>query len=237
MTFVPEFYKSAILDPLGGPSNPSMYQVIIIPPVGLTSALGGLGVIPGGLGAAAVSLCAERAELPGRQFATTDHTMYGTKVKMPYATLYDDLSLSFLCTNIMAQRMFFDAWQGYIHNPYNNYMRYYKDYTARIIVAKLDNSASFTGLLSLATTYIFDQCYPVTIQSQELSYENGNDYLKLTVQFAYKKWSTPLDAALDAIGAFPKGPEGATPVSIPGASFTGIDINETVGNLVSSIVT
>jgi hypothetical protein len=48
-----------------------------------------------------------------------------------------------------------------------------------------------------ASTYVLDEAYPISVQSQELNW-SGQDYLKLTVEFTYKSWrSEPLTAIFD----------------------------------------
>jgi hypothetical protein len=169
-----------------------------------------------------VSLMAESVSIPGRQLMTSEYRIAGTVRKMPYGVLYDDLTVTFICTNSMAERTFFDVWQQLIVSPAVQYMEFYDNYVGTIVIQKVSNivassfvydqkgnpiplkndkgeviSDQFQQITSDKThdntaTYVLQEAYPVSIQAQELSYSDG-DYLKLTVQFAYSKWKATLD--------------------------------------------
>jgi len=133
-------------------------------------------------------LCAD-AELPGRHINTTAQMIYGVQRKMPYGVLYDDLTLSFICSNWMVERKYFDAWQSFITNPTNNYFNYYDKYKSDILIVHLDDVG--TGHYGV----LVEEAYPLTIQSQPLSYADNNNNLRLTVTFAYRRWRNASDIA------------------------------------------
>lgn len=161
-----------------------------------------------------LSMLAEAVSIPGKQLMTTEHRIFGTVRKMPYGVLYDDLTVTFICTNSMFERSFFDIWQSLIISPSSQYMEFYENYIGTVVIQKVSNRAAAavttekdakTGndvmvVTPVSTdyeklsTYVLLEAYPVNIQSQELSY--GDDqYLKLTVQFAYSKWKSAIDIA------------------------------------------
>lgn len=127
-------------------------------------------------------LC-ESAELPGRRFDTTPELTYGVARKMPFGTAYDDMSLTFICTNRMEERYWFDRWMSFVCNPTSNYMHYYDNYKATITVELF----SSTGGRPKYTVYV-EEAYPISVLPQQLSYGDENNYLKLTVDFAYRRW-------------------------------------------------
>src|SRR5690348_7915745 len=112
MVFSPDRLSSR-LNVTAGVAKPCHYLVLIAPPV----SLGSLGFIA----TEHLSILAEDAEIPGRQFLTSDFIMYGTNVKMPYGVAYDDFNVTFIATGAMIERHFFDAWQTIISDPLNNY--------------------------------------------------------------------------------------------------------------------
>lgn len=188
MVFSPNLIKSSF-DLLGEPARPCHYVCLITPPAGMLggAALGALGSALSIAGAAHVSLMAESCSIPGKQIATTPFTMYGTTMKMPYGTLYDDFNVSFICTKSMVERTFFDVWANFIHNPHNNYMHFLDDYVGTIVVVKLNDSVDANSVPNALSVWMLQECFPITIQAQELSY-GSEDYLRLTIQFAYRKW-------------------------------------------------
>lgn len=155
-----------------------------------------------------ISLLAESASIPGRQLLTTEHRLFGTVRKMPYGVLYEDFTVTFICTNSMVERLFFDLWHQMIMNSGSQYMEFYDNYVGSIIIQKLSNflpskvkvsdepgkekevgieQGSATKIGQALSTWKLIEAYPVSVQAQELNY-GDNDYLRLTVQFSYAKW-------------------------------------------------
>jgi hypothetical protein len=217
----PDAFKN-VLDILGGPAEQSQYVLVVTPPLSMLAGGGlatRLGVVGGALGsaltvgaAANLAFMAESVSLPGRQFRTTNHYIYGSSRRMPVGVEYQTMMVNFICTNSMIERHFFDIWHQFIMSPRSQYMEYYNDYVGTLVVKKLMNSglvASTTAggpvysnnplveIGNTASTYVLDEAYPISVQSQELNW-SGQDYLKLTVEFTYKSWrSEPLTAIFD----------------------------------------
>lgn len=177
-----------------------------------------------------ISLLAESCSIPGRQLLTTEHRIFGTVRKMPYGVLYEDFTVTFICTNSMIERLFFDTWQQIIMGAGSQYMEFYDNYVGSIVIQKI---STHTGKVDLGETtkatktlsvWKLLEAYPVSIQAQELSYADG-DYLKLTVQFSYAKWQTLADRILSNQPNLPWiGEE-----SMSGTGPTGVD-SAPVGN-------
>jgi len=221
----PEIFKQ-VLGALGGPAQPCQYALVITPPPAmlaggeLATRLGAIGGIIGGaltIGAVAnLAFMAESISIPGRQFRTTNHTIYGSYRRMPVGVEYSSFMATFICTNAMVERHFFDIWHQFIMSPKSQYMEYYNDYVGSIIVKKLMNSGTAANTLagsfpvspnnalveasnyaSILGGYHLDEAYPVSVQSQDLNWDNDG-YLKLTVEFSYKSWrSEPFDSIFD----------------------------------------
>lgn len=213
MSFSPNILK-AFQSAIGEVSRPCHYVVFIAPPAKLlyTSALGGPLVVAAmaALTAGTIGLMAESASIPGKQLATTPFTMYGTTMKMPYGTLYEDFDVTFMCSKSMVERTFFDLWASFIHNPHNNNMNYLDTYTSSIVVVKV-NDVSFLEdelpitALNAVSVWQLENCYPVTIAPQQLSYAS-DDYLRLDVQFAYRKWISAVDSIANLMLPGPPSP-------------------------------
>lgn len=200
MVFSPDYLKG-IQNGLGDMARPCHYVVFITPPAGMLA--GGLlgGVVGGFLsiaGSAEVSIMAEAASIPGKQIATTPFTMYGTTMKMPYGTLFEDFNVTFMCSKSMVERTFFDVWTSFIHNPHNNYMNYLDNYSSTIVVVKLIDSLDAAAALNVLSVWKLEECFPVTVSPQELSYAS-DDYMRLNVSFAYRKWTSGVDSFVSGI--------------------------------------
>lgn len=146
------------------------------------------------------------AQLPGRSFRTTEQMIYSVSRKFPYAAQYDDLSLTFLCSNSMDEKKTFDTWQRQIINPVNGILNYYDSYIGKIIITTLDEEGKPTY------TVYCEEAYPVTVQTIDLSYEENDSFMRFTVQFAFRKWTSFEDQAIAAnagigLGGLPSVPE------------------------------
>lgn len=203
MVFSPNTIKSSF-NIFGQPASPARYLCVVGLPPALLTGGGALDVVGAALGlggAAQVSLMAEACSIPGRGIATTPFTMYGTTQKMPYGSAYADLNITFICTGSMVERVFFDVWHQFIHNTRNNYMNYYDTYVSTVIIKKVEDSLlpGAQAALSPLTYWRFDEAFPVEVQAQELGYAQGDTYLRLNVQFAYRKWSSGVDDVVSAL--------------------------------------
>jgi len=186
----------SVLNQSAGPAQPCHYVCNIIPPAAMFTK-GALGLIGGalaGYAARQISILAESASLPGRQLMTTPHKLFGTKREMPVGVVYAPLNINFICTNSMIERTFFDVWHQFIISPTSQYMEYYQDYVGQIIIQKIGNDEAAQSLVGqVLATYFLEEVYPKSISEQELSYSGGDEYLKLSVEFEYARWSCTLD--------------------------------------------
>lgn len=195
----------SVLNTNQGPSQSCNYVVTVVPPKGFFSGAAFAIDAPASLAAPVfsslsfvgirqLSLLAESASLPGRTISTTPHQIFGTKREMPYGVTFDTMSITFICTNLMTERAFFDIWHQYIISPKSQYMNYYDNYVGALIIQKTDNSDSVGSTIGRAvSTYFLEEAYPKTIQAQELSYGATDEYMKLTVEFSYARFRSSLD--------------------------------------------
>ena len=145
-----------------------------------------------------LALQCESAELPGRSLLTQDVKIYGPTFKVPYQTQYNDISLSFLCTNDFFERKLFDRWiEAIMPNDTNN-MRFPKGestrYMTNIKVVQYDEFIKQIFAVELI------DAYPITISSQPLSWTDDG-FHRVTVQFAYQKTRVVYDGQYDLAAA------------------------------------
>ena len=219
MGFSPNNIKT-IFNRLGEPQKACYYNCIITPPIAMLGLLGGgLGnILTGALlatGSTVVTMLASDVMLPASTLTTTPFTMNGIGHKVPYGRMYQDLSVSFICTRSMAERYFFDYWHGFIHSPHDsNYMNYYDDYVGTILFKPRSDDLSIDDLLNpvsaiqtmasdiasgqlgrsgnTAAGVLFHEVWPTTIGAQTYSYGDSG-FVKLSVDFAYLKSTNTMD--------------------------------------------
>ena len=123
----------------------------------------------------------ENTHLPGRTFATTEQKIYGPVTKHPYLTTYNDIDMTFIVTDRMDEKLFFDAWLEYVNPSYNYNFAYKSDYSTVLTVTQYDVSNKTTYSVNLL------DAYPVSMNQLDLNW-SSDGYHKLNITFAYGSW-------------------------------------------------
>lgn len=128
-----------------------------------------------------LSMRCENAELPGRSISTTSMKIYGVEEKFPYQTTYNDISLTFIVSDDMAEKKFFDAWLNWINPTINFNLKYKADYAVSLTVNQYD----VRNQLSYSVTML--DAFPIAVNQLDLDWSSDGHH-KLTVTFAYTSW-------------------------------------------------
>jgi len=125
----------------------------------------------------------ETAQIPGRTLETATKKMGSAPIeKFPYHSNYSEITLDFIISDDMSEKIFFDAWMELI-NPTTDYNFQYKNnYAVDISINQYDVS----GRLSYAAGII--EAFPIDVNQLDVSWSNPNSMHKLSVVFAYKQW-------------------------------------------------
>ncbi len=155
-------------------ARPSKFDVFIPIPISLTRAVGADSRI--------LSMRCENAALPGRSMQTTLKKIGSApEEKFPYQTMYGEVNFTFIISDDMSEKIFFDSWMDTI-NPTTDYNFQYKtNYAVDININQYDvtNQVSYT-----ATLY---EAFPIGINDMELDWQS-EELHKMTVTFCYKRW-------------------------------------------------
>ena len=129
-----------------------------------------------------LTLRCESTNLPGRTFETADKKIGSAPVeKFPYHTNYQEVPMTFILSDDMNEKIFFDAWMELI-NPTTDYNFQYKaNYAVDISINQYDvsNNLTYAGVLQ--------EAFPIDINQLDMDWSTDS-YHKLTVVFAYKRW-------------------------------------------------
>jgi hypothetical protein len=132
--------------------------------------------------ARSLNMRCEITNLPGRTFETTEKKIGSAPVeKFPYHTNYQEVPMTFILSDDMNEKIFFDAWMELI-NPTTDYNFQYKsNYAVDISINQYDvtNNVSYSGLL--------EEAFPIDVNQLDMDWSTDS-YHKLTVVFAYKRW-------------------------------------------------
>jgi len=145
-----------------------------------------------------LSLQCDSAELPGKSMITADVKIYGPTFRIPYQSQYQEMTLTFICTNDFYERKLFDRWLECIMPTDTNNLRYAKDdetrYLTNITVIQYDEFIKQIYAVELI------DAYPTSVSAQALSWSDEN-YHRLTVQFSYSKYRVIYKSKTDVVGA------------------------------------
>jgi hypothetical protein len=194
-------------------ARPNKFDVFIPIPVGLAPYL---------TVSRALNYRCESTDLPGRAIATTTQKIYGPEEKFPYQTTYNDINLTFICTDKMEEKNFFDAWFEYINPSVTFNFKYKEKYAVNLRINQYDVRNRVSYSVDLV------EAFPIGINEMPLDW-SSDGYHKLTVTFAYTKWRNnsvqalamqlletgqikPIDSVIRGAA------EGATGISIPSTS-------------------
>ena len=136
-----------------------------------------------------ISLC-NSAQIPGETMATTEKALdFKSRAKQ---RLYDDITLTFYCTEDMEVFHYFNNWLSEIISEETNRVGFQKDYIATINVHKLGKDISAASNPSeeqinnriISTTTILE-AFPKRVEPISLDYAATGIVNTLSVNFAY----------------------------------------------------
>lgn len=176
--FSPDTLRS-LINNRGGLATTEKFEVIF-------------GDIPSGLDIAVnrdLQFLCENVALPTKSISATEKFIHGVSYQMPYRQAFQELSMTFLLTDDMAQKKFFDAWQKKIVDPDTGNLGFYDDYNCRLLIRKHSkNSSGFGGSVPYEIT--LQGAWPSIVAEVQLSHGGGNEVARLPVTMQYKQWLT-----------------------------------------------
>jgi len=161
-----------------GVAKSSNYEVLFTLPAGTTFTTG----------QEDLRLRAESVSIPSRSIASMAYRTYGQAREVGYSAIYSPISVSFLLSEDLRERLIFTAWQDLIVGPHRDSqfafdsdfeIGYYDNYTTDITINFFDDKGDKTYTLSMI------EAYPKTVNELGLSY-GTKDALRLAVQFQYR---------------------------------------------------
>lgn len=172
-------------------ARPSRFDVQIPIPLGMIPYIGY---------SRRLNLRCDNAELPGRSIATTSRKIYNIEEKFPYQTNFNDITLTFIVSDDMKEKLFFDAWLDWINPSLNFNMKYKGDYAVPLTINQYNVNNELTYSVDLY------EAFPVATNAMDLDWSSDGHH-KLSVTFAYTRWknnsleSLAMDAVENAIAA------------------------------------
>jgi hypothetical protein len=197
----------ATISKKGGLSQANRFNVMFTPPQGSllnsdpATLIGGL-ASGGGLSNIVndprdISLLAESVNLPSSQITTLDHIAEKQSVKIPYAVIQEEVTMTFLLTNDYYIKNMFDKWGQSIIDLETYRVAYKKDIVTDVVIQQLNKQNIPIYGVKL------ENAFPTTIGGVALSNETADTPNKLTVTFSYDKYVVEdgLTSAISGAGA------------------------------------
>lgn len=184
----------ATINAVGGLTKASKFLVRITPPSSLRN----------NINEDFTFLC-DSAQLPGISWQTDDIKMagYGNVEKRPYATMFQDVPLTFFNDSDGKVLKFFHLWMQSIYNfndktnP-NASARGLAPNSFQYPKSNTDGSGGYYGTVEIMhyddnsdtiITYELDEAYPIAIGDVQVDWNQENNLLKIPVTFTYTYWS------------------------------------------------
>ena len=178
-TFSPNKIRS-ILNAQGGIAYNDKYMVTLNKPPGFD--------LPGGIQIREhLTMLCDTATLPTKSLATFEKTIYGPVKAMPYRMTFTEASMSFIMTDGMNEKKYFDAWQNKIVDEKSGNLGFFDDYVCDINIKKFGRDAGSIGNTPTYEVTLFD-AWPSIVSEIQLSHSGGTEAMKLPVTFQFKKW-------------------------------------------------
>jgi len=180
MSSISEFRAKVVA---GGFSKTARYRVVI------NSNQAGIVANLTGSNLSKLQYMCEQAELPGRTLNAADVHYYGAGFKSPSGTLYNPSSFTFLVSENMDERIFFDSWLDYINgaNDGSGYdMKFRSNYGTTIDVFQLGETETINDPGRLQFTLI--DAWPLAINPMPISYADEN-FHRIQIDFVYTDYS------------------------------------------------
>lgn len=125
----------------------------------------------------------ESAQLPGRTFETTPKKMGSAPTEyFPYHTNYQQTAMTFIVSDDMNEKIFFDAWMELINPTTDFNFQYKSNYAVDISVNQYDVNGNLTY------SGVLQEAFPVDVNQLDMDWST-DAYHKLAVVFVYKQWN------------------------------------------------
>ena len=152
---------------------------------------------PSSRGAQELMSRADSVNLPGRTITTAEHkfTNYGPINKVPYGQIYGDSTITFLLSEDLREKDFFEHWQEQMINtgayeenlasvrPESKWnVKYFDNYLGTVTIRQYGAAGN------LKTIHKLQEAYPILIGDVSMGWGNS-DAAKLSITFAYKNYT------------------------------------------------
>ena len=131
----------------------------------------------------ALNLMCINTSLPGINVLTTDREDQPTA----YGVSFEEQEFTFLLANDMQEKAVFDVWTNLVIDRKSRLTEYFDNYVGTIVIHQKDKANRKIQSIRLV------DCYPVRMNSLQVSSEDIDTLHKLTISFKYRRWEKEED--------------------------------------------
>ena len=132
----------------------------------------------------------DSVSLPTKSLASTPHDIYGPPREMPYRETFTESALSFYLDDNLFIKRYFDDWQSLIIDSESGNPQYWDNYTTPLVITRLKNDVDKFDSPIGDYKIELREAYPSAVGEVALGHSQGNEVLKLSVTFKYRRWNT-----------------------------------------------
>jgi hypothetical protein len=131
-----------------------------------------------------IAMLCESCSFPGRQLNSIEYELDGfrNQIKVPYTYSNEDITMTFHLTNDYYIKKVMDKWIGSVIDEKNHSLHYRNEYSKDLIIQQLNQkNQPIYGLK-------FENAFPLSINSVELSNASSDTTQKVQVTFTYDSY-------------------------------------------------
>ncbi len=103
--------------------------------------------------------------------------------------IYEDVTLGFYVHEDMREIKYIQDWMSAMIRPQDNHVGFYDDYVGTIKIKRLGNAS--TDITSSQAYHVeLVEAYPSLVGEILLGHAQGNEILRLSVTFKYRRWNS-----------------------------------------------
>ena len=151
-----------------------------------------------------IGLMCESIEFPGQNLQSAADDLRNGPPREPVSAYnYASITASFICSENMQEKIWFEKWQSHILSQNSFEVGFYRDYVGEMTIHHLERAYPENPRY---TVQLFE-VYPKNIAAQDMGYASNDAYQTVSVELQYHRWIY-VNAGTPALGTGASGPPG-----------------------------
>ena len=132
-----------------------------------------------------IGLMCESIEFPGQNLQSAADDLRNGPPREPVSAYnYASITASFICSENMQEKIWFEKWQSHILSQNSFVVGFYRDYVGEMTIHHLERAYPENPRY---TVQLFE-VYPKNIAAQDMGYASNDAYQTVSVEFQFHRW-------------------------------------------------